>query len=247
MSHRRAGGPLAVLERIRGGLPRSGRHRCTARSRRNPWKTGEPAPLNQILQIREPLLRHVLAVWQAAADTEAGSDALSDAGRPRVPGRAAVDPVALGRALAHVWLVEQEPGTGRLRYRLAGEGINEVYRRNLAGLYLEDIIPAAGFAVVERRYRDVLHTPALLRTSGMVYVRNERSLVGERLILPLLSAEAAAAGGEPDLLLGATVHKLAPLKGAPPEQETVFARLRPLAGDRGWVEDRAGERIRTLT
>lgn len=188
--------------------------------------------LNALLQLQDPILRRVLAVWEAAAASEAGW---------RVPSRSAVDPIQLGRALPHVWLCEREAG-GRFRYRLAGERINEIYKGSLAGRYLDEIIPEPGITIVRRRYREVLDLPAVTRTAGLVYPRNQRVLVGERLILPLVSD---LGGG--DLVLGATVYGLAePLQRPAPEQLHRVARLRPLPGDPGWVENKDGEKLSVL-
>ncbi|MEX0758566.1 MAG: PAS domain-containing protein [Tistlia sp.] len=185
--------------------------------------------MDQLLQLQDPLLRHVLAVWQAA-------------GAGAVPDYRALDPVALGRTLPHVWLCEREAGSGRFRYHLAGERINEVYRRSLAGRYLDEIIPPDGLAVVQRRYDAVLDTPAAVRTAGLVYLRNQRTFSGERLVLPLLGA-----GGRPERVLGATVYALLPGSRPPePEQVTRVVRILPLEGERGWIEDRTGERVGTL-
>lgn len=186
--------------------------------------------MDELLQLEDPILRRVLDVWSAARN-----------GRT-VPERGAIDPVELGRALAHVWLCEREAASGRFRYRLAGERINEVYRRSLAGLYLDEIIPEPGIAVVQRRYSDVVDTPAAVRTAGLVYLRNERVFQGERVILPLVETEAKS-----DLVLGATVYTMTSDRvERPPEQLTTVVRLRPLASERGWLENGAGERTRTL-
>lgn len=194
-----------------------------------------PGCLEETLELEGALLHHVLAVWRRAA--AAGGAGLE------VPDHRTVDPVALGRALPHVWLCEREAGSGRFRYRLAGERINEVYRRSLAGLYLDEIIPPAGIAVVQRRYDAVLDTPAVIRTTGLVYLRNARTFRGERLVVPLRGP-----GGGADRILGATVYELLPgADPVEPEQATLVARLHPLEGDRGWVEDGAGRRVRQLS
>jgi hypothetical protein len=96
--------------------------------------------------------------------------------------------------------------------------------------------------VVQRRYDAVLDTPAVIRTAGLVYLRNERAFRGERLVVPLRGP-----GGGADRILGVTLYELLPgANPVEPDQVTHVARLRPMAGDRGWIEDRSGRRVGTL-
>ncbi|WP_159460380.1 PAS domain-containing protein [Tistlia consotensis] len=62
-------------------------------------------------------------------------------GRP--PRRADVLPEELGRLLAQVFLIEVEPETGRLRYRLIGTGIAAGIGYDSTGRYLDEV--SAGF------------------------------------------------------------------------------------------------------
>ncbi len=205
-------------------------HRPDDRPPERPAERAErPSPVG--IAPQEPVLRRVLEVWQAAWQ---GGDP---------PERRAVDPVDLGPALPHLWTCERDPGGQRFRYRLAGERINDIYKRNLAGWHLDEIIPEPGLTIVQRRYATVVDAPALLHTSGLVYLRNDRTFRGERVILPAVDRESGCA-----IVIGATVYALVPSAAlSEPQQITTIWCLRPRDGERGWVEDESGERVATLS
>lgn len=76
-------------------------------------------------------------------------------GRP--PSRADLLPEELGPLLPQTFLIEVEPGSGRLRYRLVGSGIAAGLGYDSSGRYLDEV--SAGFPeeVLERwRWRDRL-------------------------------------------------------------------------------------------
>jgi len=60
------------------------------------------------------------------------------AGR-RMPDRADISPAHFPRLLPQVSLIESEGGTGKLKVRLAGTRLREIYDREITGLYLDEI------------------------------------------------------------------------------------------------------------
>lgn len=102
----------------------------------------------------------------------------------RLPSRRDLDPVAIPWALPLIWLCDVV-GPNSYRYRLAGETINEVYGRGLAGLYLKELIRPEGYEMVRARYDATVAGPAIVHSIGRIYARSDRHYQGERLILPL--------------------------------------------------------------
>ena len=85
--------------------------------------------------------------------------------------------------------------------RLAGEDINTIYGRSIAGQYFRDIFEPSDMVTVVARYTRALTEPAVFHASGSVYAAAGRLSVGERLGLPMLGRSGAT-----DTLLGATVY-----------------------------------------
>ena len=118
-----------------------------------------------------------------------------------LPSIQAVDPLRLQRLLSNLWIMEVAPDTHRFRMRLAGENINAVYRRSIAGQYFSDVFQASEVALMVARYTRTLTEPAIVRAIGAVYVGAGRLTQGERLALPVLGRT-----GITDTMLGATFY-----------------------------------------
>ena len=60
-----------------------------------------------------------------------------------LPSLQSFDPLHLPRLLPNAWILEVDPETHRFRMRLAGEDINAIYGRSIAGQYFRDIFEAS--------------------------------------------------------------------------------------------------------
>jgi hypothetical protein len=116
-----------------------------------------------------------------------------------MPSRRDIDAVRLGPVLPIIWISEYEPAAGTFRYRLAGEEVNRVWGRSVAGCLLSDFVLPERFKPTNDAFLKVLREEAALISSGPVYRCTDRIGLGERLVLPLSSDGETADG-----LLGAT-------------------------------------------
>lgn len=102
-----------------------------------------------------------------------------------MPGKADIDPVEIGWSLSRIYLLDYTAAQGFV-YRLAGSEVAGVFgRANLKGLQPHDILPAERAALVERRFLRVVEDRCILRMKGLIYLRADRTTIGERLCLPL--------------------------------------------------------------
>jgi hypothetical protein len=120
-------------------------------------------------------------------------------GARRMPSRRDIDALRLGPVLPIIWISEYEPAAGTFRYRLAGEEVNQVWGRSVAGCLLSDFVQPERFKATNDAFLKVLREEAALVASGPVYRCTDRIGLGERLVLPLSSDGETADG-----LLGAT-------------------------------------------
>lgn len=127
--------------------------------------------------VREPFLQLLIQHWLAVRSGQL------------VPRRGDIDPLRLGSALPYVWICDYVPETQRFRMRLSGEENNRLYGRNIAGRDFEDFIAGESLAVVTRRYRTVISRPAILHCAGAIYTDSGKSVIGERIALPLGDGE----------------------------------------------------------
>ncbi len=137
--------------------------------------------------VRNPALRHVISYW---FDTCGG--------RP-MPARRDISPIEIPSVLAQIWLCDYLPESGRVRYRLAGEEINDFWGFNLSGKYLDEIISNERLASVTNRARIALELPAIVYDGACLFLTEEITRNGERIILPLSDD-----GRTVNALLGAT-------------------------------------------
>jgi hypothetical protein len=178
--------------------------RCKPRGRARLSAPTEPRPDGAILaddeailpdasRVRAPKLRRLINLWHVARD--------GDAGMPR---KARIDPIDLARAglLPQIWLVERQPDR-RLVYRLAGEEINAVFGRSVAGAALEDLIERSQAEMVVGRWNRVLDEALVMHAVGEVYSDAGNLYSGERVVLPLADEQ-----GAPMFLIGATEYRL---------------------------------------
>lgn len=140
--------------------------------------------------IADQRLRALYDYWHALG--------VAAGGLPALP---AFDPLRLPKLLPNLWILEVAPDTHRFRMRLAGENINAIYRRNIAGQYFNDVFQPQELALVIERYTRALATPDIMHAVGTVYVAAGRLSQGERLALPMLGRS-----GLTDTMLGATFY-----------------------------------------
>lgn len=129
--------------------------------------------LSAFAHIRDQGLQHLLRHW------------LEQRGDRLVPARTSIDPAQLGPLLSSIWMCDYLPQERRFRMRLAGEGINQIYGRSINQCDFEEIIAADMLDHVLQLYRRVVEEPAILHNTGHIYLASGRSLLGERLVLPL--------------------------------------------------------------
>jgi hypothetical protein len=137
--------------------------------------------------IRSPALATVFAHW------------LDARGNRLMPAWRDIDAVAIGRYLPMVWAWRFDAAQDRFVGRLAGEDIIAVLGCEIRGRSLAQCFPPEAVAAVEGRYRIVIGSPAVMRTTGRVHMRTGRLGAGERIVLPL-----AADGVTGDGILGVT-------------------------------------------
>lgn len=171
-----------------------------------------PLALDDFPHVREQRTRLLLTHW------------LERRGDSVAPARTAIDPAAILAILPDVWICDFLPAEDRFRMRLAGEEINQVYGGSIRSKYFEDIITPAMLPELNRRYRRVIEVPAILHCSGQIYLASGRSVVGERLVLPLLDESGAVMHA-----IGASVFERGrPDLDGPPTQETMTETYTPL-------------------
>lgn len=156
-------------------------------------------------QISNPVLRELLAYWEAKA-----------AARAALPARADIDPVDLGSTLPAISLIEvrRDPanGSGRLRYRVMGSLQVEIMGRDATGEMIdlgsaEDDAAAAAIATGRPVHAERKFSPA-----------NGVALAFEALVCPL-----ATDGRNVDMLLTAVAPRYHP-NDLPAARVNPFAR-----------------------
>lgn len=110
------------------------------------------------------------------------------------PRREAIDPVEFVPALPFIWILDYERDTGRFRSRLAGDAVRDLYRKNMTGTYLEDILAPHDFDWANGMFKRSLTAPAILAVRGRIFTHRREPGFGERLALPLFDAEGQGAG-----------------------------------------------------
>ena len=97
------------------------------------------------------------------------------------PRREAIDPVEFVPALPFIWMLDYERGSGRFRSRLAGDAVRDLYRTNMTGTYLEDILAPHDFDWAAGMFRRSLTAPAILAVRGRIFTHRREPGFGERL------------------------------------------------------------------
>lgn len=145
--------------------------------------------------IQAPPLRAVALHWRAAR------------GSRWMPGWSDIDPLQIRSSLRYVWAWRYDSATGAFTGRLSGEEIERAFGKSLRGAAMQEFFSPEAFNLIYPRHRRVVTEPAFMHGSGMVFIHVDRTLVGERIILPL-----AADGEHGDGIIGATFY--APVPGS---------------------------------
>ena len=118
-----------------------------------------------------------------------------------LPSLSDIDPLDIPWALSRIYLVDHNPES-EFVYRLAGNEIAGVFgRTNLKGLRPRDFLPAARAVPVEAMFKRVVDERCIMWMKGLIYLRADRTPIGERLFLPLGDTEGSRISG----VLGMTV------------------------------------------
>ncbi len=140
--------------------------------------------------VTDPGLRALYAYWRELGGHTGGLPRLQN-----------FDALRLPKLLPSIWVLEVDLESRRFRMRLAGENINAIYGRNVAGHFFADIFDPADVPTIVQRYSRALREPAIYHATGYVYAAAGRYSPGERLGLPMLGREGAT-----NTLLGGTVY-----------------------------------------
>ncbi len=148
------------------------------------------------------------------------------------PGRDALRPERFPALLPDIWLMDYLSESRELRYRLEGAHIRARYDESLIGKTLKDIVQPDALEKVERYFLACVERPAICMVVGRLYHEWRQPGYGERVLLPLFSADGTAEG-----LIGITICKetfsgralaeerakrltcILPLDGAEPDEE----------------------------
>ena len=118
------------------------------------------------------------------------------------PRRSDIDPVEIRWALPIIWLCDFIPEQRRFRYRLAGEEINKMFGFSLRGKYLDEIMRPQALTIPLKRNIRVVSEPSIAHCRGAVYLHHGKTVLGERLVLPLSDDGLRGTG-----ILGATAYQ----------------------------------------
>ena len=91
-------------------------------------------------EFEDAVLRQLYEYWRGLGAAAGG-----------LPPLQSFDALHLFRLLPNVWIVEVAPDTRRFRVRLAGESINAIYGRNIAGHYFRDVFEPADMVTCDAR------------------------------------------------------------------------------------------------
>jgi hypothetical protein len=105
----------------------------------------------------------------------------------RLPGRRHFDPTAIPDLLPNIWLLDVETEPFRLRYRLAGTNIVQALKREVTGMWLDDVHTKLKTETVllDRYRRIVLYGEPSWRRGRPIFSHDPVWPEIENLMLPL--------------------------------------------------------------
>ena len=145
-----------------------------------------------MIEPRRDELKQIYAYW------------LDKKGGRRAPARADLDPVEIPALMPHLVLIDIEPGSRRLRFRLVGTAVVNGLGRDVTGRYIDELQLSKTQRAMFAEYQRVAATgePAC---ATWEYTREDgRHIRLERLVLPL-----SGDGTVIDMLLAGIVFEAA--------------------------------------
>ncbi|MEX2629924.1 MAG: PAS domain-containing protein [Tistlia sp.] len=103
--------------------------------------------------------------------------------------RSRLDPVELPGLLSNLMVLEVPADGGEIRFRLAGEEIEQRYGRSLRGLRLSDIFPMVRRKDTSHQWAEILRDARPKYRRGPMAFPEGRVYEAERLLLPLSEGE----------------------------------------------------------
>jgi hypothetical protein len=141
---------------------------------------------------RHEVLRQLAAYWQAKK------------GERLAPARVDLDPIEIPALMPHLMLLDVEPDTRRVRFRLMGTAITNGLGRDLTGRYLDELPLNKIQRAMHAEYQRVAQSAAPA-CSTWEYTREDgRHVRLERIVLPL-----STDGATIDMMLGGIVFDIA--------------------------------------
>jgi hypothetical protein len=119
-----------------------------------------------------------------------------------MPSWKAIQPKAIAAQLPLVWVYDYNRAAKQFTGRLSRDQIDRMFGKNLKGVPMSDLYPAADFQRLLDRSKRCVCEPALYRGEGMVFRHLDRYGQGERIMLP-----SARDGQTGDGILGATKYQ----------------------------------------
>ncbi len=102
-----------------------------------------------------------------------------------MPTRADIDPLDIRRLLPNLLLIDVEPGSGRLKVRVAGTTVVQMYGSDYTGRYLDEIDFGDRRAAVLYDYTTCLETRLPYAAEHSFWTNRDVTYRVERIILPL--------------------------------------------------------------
>jgi hypothetical protein len=143
----------------------------------------------------------------------------------RMPAWRDLDALALGRNIRYVWSWKYDRATDGFTGRLAGEEIDLAFGKSLRGAAMREFYTPQVYDLVFPRHRRVVTEPGFMYGEGMLFAHMGRTVVGERIVMPL-----ADDGAHGDGIIGGTLYRPMPQQDEDralgpdyqPEQVTFF-------------------------
>jgi len=154
-------------------------------------------------------------------------------------GSAAIDPIDLGPILPYLYLLERDGD--RLRYRVSGDRVNQLFTSEHTGKFLDEVVPAEVYRVVGPYFLEVFEGTIVLFKGHVVlpgkeYIEFERVLMpvsirGEPRLLGCLSMSSTArilAGAAPEVAPGFHFYRMSVRPGSAPDLRSDRVDMTPV-------------------
>jgi hypothetical protein len=142
-------------------------------------------------RIASPALRAVAGHWNQARKA------------CRMPAWSELSPAVIAPHLGLIWAFKYDQGTGEFTARLAGNRMMVGFGKSFRGTPLQELHTPQSFAWIQAGLTRVVSEPACYRSCGRLFRADGRTVMGERIVLPLASDGSGADGA-----LGASYYDL---------------------------------------